>query len=812
MPFAARRLLSLVAIGTVTLPAQSFDVHTHAAMTAAASAQSTFTQSPTASALALKLGLSDPAFVGGKQYFDLGISTKKRDLNIKLARNLFIDLQEPSLGLAIPDEYSLSGWIIQGAIREDDNQFETPDSDEPDGIFNRVFGHFFDPRNNRGLTAYGVTLGDRAVDWALSPNASVFAGIPGVGRQNHFKISDAREAMWRALTLTARDSNGGFTGSPWPVNWPDATSESVRQAYWATTFRALGDVVHLIQDMAQPQHTRNDIHSGYGCIAQSCLGGHKSFFEQYLRARTRQDTRFSLDEGFLTDTAESRRVKADQLTYEGYPKPTFNSYADYFSTGTFVASASGYGLANYSNRGFYSFGTNINSSAALNDYPSPDPLGVGLSQEVVSGAAFLDMTHHPMPQGSLTLVTGTVRDFAVPSREESNVRLSAVGMWDQFLQSRTGRRSYTLNYYNYDDQAKLLVPRAVAYSAGLIDYFFRGQMEISLPDSGVYAIVDHAAFAGSGASATDAVNGHKGFPKIRLRLKNTTPIINAPDGGAYPQEMGAGTLVAVAKFHRNLDYKDNLSGEKDGPAFDPATFRSPHEEILVSQFKSVSSVPSDKSQELEFTFDQEIPINATDLYLQVVFRGALGQEADAVVVATRDIAEPTYITFLNAQDYVFMTETQVALCGPTTHPCNGDQLDGAWQFFRDGPPTPAGASVVFRSLPQRRFSRMAFLTDSTSGWLTVYDDAVSGSLPVGFPYGTSASQLNFLADGSTFQWYSPVKPARGAYTTNTVVFVLGSAGEPTTLTFDFDLTQLSTPLQDLHPLPFYKLTVPDMLQ
>jgi hypothetical protein len=28
-----------------------------------------------------------------------------------------------------------------------------------------------------------------------------------------------------------------------------------RQAYWATTFRALGDVAHLVQDLAQPQHT-----------------------------------------------------------------------------------------------------------------------------------------------------------------------------------------------------------------------------------------------------------------------------------------------------------------------------------------------------------------------------------------------------------------------------------------------------------------------------------------------------------------------------------------------------------------------------
>lgn len=32
----------------------------------------------------------------------------------------------------------------------------------------------------------------------------------------------------------------------------------LRKAYWAALFRSLGDVVHLIQDMAQPQDMRYD--------------------------------------------------------------------------------------------------------------------------------------------------------------------------------------------------------------------------------------------------------------------------------------------------------------------------------------------------------------------------------------------------------------------------------------------------------------------------------------------------------------------------------------------------------------------------
>ncbi|BCO30781.1 hypothetical protein TspCOW1_08840 [Thiohalobacter sp. COW1] len=52
----------------------------------------------------------------------------------------------------------------------------------------------------------------------------------------------------------------------------------MRKAYWATTFRALGDVLHLIQDMAQPQHTRNDLHN-------TDYGHGERVYEKYTNAR-----------------------------------------------------------------------------------------------------------------------------------------------------------------------------------------------------------------------------------------------------------------------------------------------------------------------------------------------------------------------------------------------------------------------------------------------------------------------------------------------------------------------------------------------
>ena len=55
---------------------------------------------------------------------------------------------------------------------------------------------------------------------------------------------------------------------------------------------------------------------------------------------------------------------------------------------------------------------------------------------------------------------------------------------------------YTLHRVNYDAMANLLLPRAVAYSAGLINFFFRGQIDIALPDEGVDALTDHAGDEG----------------------------------------------------------------------------------------------------------------------------------------------------------------------------------------------------------------------------------------------------------------------------------------------------------------------------
>jgi hypothetical protein len=238
-------------------------------------------------------------------------------------------------------------------------------------------------------------------------------------------------------------------------------------------------------------------------------------------------------------------------------------------------------------------------------------------------------------------------------------------MFDQFLQ-KSGKSQFILTYYNYDDQARLLVPRAVAYSAGLLNHFFRGKLSIEPPSTGFYGILDHAKFSPGGPYyPTHELVDFAGFDKIKLKLKNVTePILDA-DGTPVQQDMLDGVIVAVLKFHRNKCYDDSLR-KWPMTGDEAADCRSEYEEIVVSEPAvnkdgvQIDALPHDNDQsdgvELTFNFKagRQLPPNAWDVSLQVVFRGMLGAEEDAVVVATKDISEPMFTNIENVTDYVLL--------------------------------------------------------------------------------------------------------------------------------------------------------------
>ena len=127
----------------------------------------------------------------------------------------------------------------------------------------------------------------------------------------------------------------------------------------------------------------------------------------------------------------------------------------------------------------------------------------------------------------------------------------------------------------------------------------------------------------------------QGLTRIVLDAQNTSP-----DG----EEMTNGSIELVVKYKFALE-----------DPFQPKS-GSHYRRILIYQGwlrPTVSNqIPHDESVELEFNLSPALPIDATDVTINVVYRGALGNEQDAVAVGYKDISEPTPVDIFSNLDKV----------------------------------------------------------------------------------------------------------------------------------------------------------------
>src|SRR3989344_3790819 len=207
------RFAVAIAVFSGHFTAHAYELGTHARMTYKAYEQSVLKKDDK---LIKDLGvdLSNPNNPFGTIYYDVsGTEVSERDASTFEAGHMD-DSENPYPVIPIgTDPRSLPGWLLRGAIREDD--VLEPDNGQPVDdpyntgsalLDNRVLNHFYDPVHDWPLTV-GVTLGKRAPDWASGTN-DVFnqPNTPENGRRNHFTVFDAREAMYRALTGKKKDN------------------------------------------------------------------------------------------------------------------------------------------------------------------------------------------------------------------------------------------------------------------------------------------------------------------------------------------------------------------------------------------------------------------------------------------------------------------------------------------------------------------------------------------------------------------------------------------------------------------------------
>src|SRR5262249_21937823 len=192
--------------------------------------------------------------------------------------------------------------------------------------------HFFNPLNGTGLRG----LGYPSPDWALSENEDQTALF------QKYSFRDARRAYYEALT------------KPNVVDRENALGK---------VFESLGHVVHLIQDMAQPQHVRNDSH----------YDKYKSSYSRYEKM-----------------TEDVVRENPTLIPFTGYPTVyqknnprSLTSPRSFWQTGAVSVDGvqQGNGLAEFTNRNFVSADTNFGGtighllaySGPNGTFPLPDP-------------------------------------------------------------------------------------------------------------------------------------------------------------------------------------------------------------------------------------------------------------------------------------------------------------------------------------------------------------------------------------------------------------------------------------------------------
>jgi hypothetical protein len=205
---------------------------------------------------------------------------------------------------------------------------------------------------------------------------------------------------------------------------------------------------------------------------------------------------------------------------------------------------------------------------------------------------------------------------------EQNAKMTTYSLFDQDLKKKGENPAFTLNDRNYAAAANILLKRAVGYSAGLLNYFFRGSIDISLPPTGVYA-------------QTNDTN--RGFTGVTLLARNTTP---------NNEEMNDGSIELVVKYRLSLeDPFKNYPEDYDFQAEPQFSY------VVEPNANGVRSIPRDNFVELTFDLSNNpIPLYAIDVYLQLVYRGRLGSEGDAVAVGSKDISEPTPVDLVNDMD------------------------------------------------------------------------------------------------------------------------------------------------------------------
>lgn len=572
--------------------------------------------------------------------------------------------------------------------------------------FIRSLNHFVDPAHaGQPLTVLGVRPGNLLGQPNLpSPDWAIQDANPEPSHQE-FAFKNAREYARGALT---------------------AATLQEREANWGRVFQTIGQVIHHLQDMAQPQHVRNDAHLALGeeeIRVGSVVIASPSRYERYT-AREPAKTRVQS----LAGEAQSVVSYPSQDSQLTHPRKFFVN--------------GGKGIAEYTNRNFVSHGTNFRMTggvarAALNyelPVPSASVPEIRSMTELLNGDApsngVLRVCNGDADTCFVSFYRSEVTD-ALTGTAATNDRASTYSLFDQDLerfgatvqtvdlatgQTYPTQKVFALNRFNFDAAHEFLIPRAVGYSAGLINYFFRGDIDLVYDErTQGYFIVNNGGEALQGAF------------ELYYDGKDDTryPIAQ---GNWDALTVGSGQRVPVAVAFPNWS---TAAEPKDRDRY-----------ILVFH--------GDMGEEKASGGWEAVAAKVVDLSPFIVFKAAMGSEVRGVGGADfnmivpsgyetriRDLARSDIggiVLTVNGQEFPaqYVTAPGAAGCWGTAECARiggNFGVDGVWEFYlyRNNQLIATNAGVVLPLVATEDFRNLYARPNATFSWICGFMHTVEAS-------------------------------------------------------------------------------------
>ncbi|MFC1837414.1 hypothetical protein ACFLYW_01880 [Thermodesulfobacteriota bacterium] len=368
------------------------------------------------------------------------------------------------------------------------------------------------------------------------------------------------------------------------------------------TFRSIGQVMHLLADSSVPAHVRNDLHPFDPELVGTLNLLSPSIFIKYDHLISDPYEKWAQEHCKGPDSIYYQSEKVDLSIFNNMIPTSDTDFASasipisalwdqnqYTSTTapqnlTWGESES-IGLSEFTNANFVSFSTNFS------DYPHPAYEDTDLS--------YLEWTNPELIDAEDGKIDKKLY-LRAQNGPLTGVRIASIGYFDYALLNMglNSLISPVLDDKVHEDYASVLIPRAVGYSAALLDYFFRGTIEVKpiRPED-----IEVSMIEGVG----NRISG------LRVDLLNSTM-------DQLPNEtMGEGLLVAVVKYTTGNVSEYSVS-----------------EEVIIN-VQNNNFVSHEIFNEYEFTFSNSIPLSATDTEIQIVFKGTLGNEQDIAVAVGR---------------------------------------------------------------------------------------------------------------------------------------------------------------------------------